>query len=83
MNMSPVTSGPVVDEMLATDVPGISPAEMYFMSMISWILCQKKPEWQENAAVYVQDNGKLSVSITTPINIEVKGEPLSSEARIF
>lgn len=74
MNMSPVTSGPVVDEMLATDVPGIFACGnvLHVHDLVDFV-SEEAGMAGKNAAVYVQDNGKLSVSITTPINIEVKG----------
>ncbi len=47
VKLSNVTSGPVVNESLETNVTVSLPAEMYFMFMILWILYQRKQAMQE------------------------------------
>lgn len=47
VKLSNVTSGPVVNESLETNVEGVLPAEMFFMFMIWWILFRRKPAMQE------------------------------------
>ena len=42
VELNPVTSGPVVNESLETNIPEYLPAEMYCMCMIWWILCHRR-----------------------------------------
>lgn len=73
MAMSAVTSGPVVDEMLETDVPGIFACGnvLHVHDLVDFV-SEEAGMAGKNAAVYVQDRD-TKVKNTSPILIEVKG----------